>query len=289
MVRVAIITGLSGSGKTTALRALEDLGWLCMDNLPVVLLPKVIELAGGSESDRRIGLVVDVREPGFIRDAGAVIDDLRGSGASIEVLFLDADPDVLITRFQETRRRHPLDKVGNIRQAIEAERALLDELRVRAGITLDSTRMTSHDLKREVQEVFAREGDRVMRVRVASFGFKHGPMSEADLVLDVRFLPNPHFDPTLRHRTGLDVGVARWLRDHADTVRFEQMLHELLLFLAPRYAAEGKAYLTIAIGCTGGQHRSVAISEKLAEVLADAGFRVEVEHRDRNHWSEGPA
>lgn len=289
MVRVAVITGLSGSGKTTALRALEDLGWLCMDNLPVVLLPKVIELAGGHETGRdvRIGIVVDVREPRFITNAGAALDGMRESGVQIDVLFLDADTEALITRFRETRRRHPLDETGDLREAIKRERDMLDELRQRATVTVDSTRFNVHDLKRTVQEQFASEGARSMRVKLVSFGFKHGPLTEADLVFDVRFLSNPHFDPLLKHRTGLDPLVSERVRSHADTAEFEQRVSELLHFLIPRYAAEGKVYLTIGIGCTGGQHRSVAIAEALAAQLRDIGDAVTVAHRDRAHWSEG--
>lgn len=285
MVKVALITGLSGSGKTTALRALEDAGWLCMDNLPVVLLPKVIELAG-LESGRRIGVVVDVREPGFIEGAGAVIDELKRSGHDIDILFLDADTEMLIRRFRETRRRHPLDRAGDLRDAIAMERELLDDLRQRAAVTIDSSTLNAHELKRRVQDHFARDTGSALQVKVCSFGFKHGPLTEADLVFDVRFLPNPYFDPTMRSRNGLDADVAAFVRGREDTAEFESRVVGLLGFLLPRYATEGKVYLTIGIGCTGGQHRSVAIAEALGTALSSAGHVVTVTHRDRAHWTE---
>lgn len=281
---VVIVTGLSGSGKTTALRALEDVGFLCMDNLPVVLLPKVIELAEGSDGGR-IAVVIDARDRQFIRDAGDVVDALEGKGIDIRIVYLYSQPAKIIQRFSETRRRHPLADTGDFTAAMEEERTLLDELRARADLTIDSTDLTVHELKAKIQESVA-PGDRpTMTIKIASFGFKHGPMLEADLVFDARFIANPYFVERLRGSTGLDSEVASFVLDQDGVIGFVDRLVDMLDFLIPRYRAEGKAYLTVGIGCTGGKHRSVVLAEQVATLLRQRGVELHVEHRDRKFWN----
>lgn len=281
---VVLLTGLSGSGKTTALRALEDIGYLCMDNLPVVLLPKVIELAADAQSNTRIAVVVDARDKRFIGEAGEVVDELLERGVDVRILYLESAPQKIIQRFSETRRRHPLAETGNFAAAIDEERQVLDGLRARADVTVDTTDLTVHELKRLVQEQFAGEEAKRMTIKVASFGFKHGPLLQADLVFDARFLPNPYFDARLRESTGLDPEVSNFVLSADGADEFLAKLTDLLLFLIPRYQAEGKAYLTVGVGCTGGKHRSVAIAEQLALAVRQNGHELVVEHRDRGAW-----
>lgn len=281
---VVILTGLSGSGKSTALRALEDVGFLCMDNLPVVLLPKVIELANES-THKDLAVVVDARDRSFISDAGAVVDDLVDKGVDVRVVYLECKPDRIIRRFSETRRRHPLADTGDFAAAITEERQLLDELRNRAYLTIDTTDLTVHDLKKLVQDRLAPSDDDRMAVKVASFGFKHGPLLSADLVFDVRFIANPYFIDRLRGSTGLDPEVSSFVLGQDGVDEFVERLVEMLAFLVPRYRAEGKAYLTIGIGCTGGKHRSVALSEHVGAALRQRGIDLVVEHRDRELWN----
>lgn len=282
MSEVVIVTGMSGSGKTTALRSLEDLGYFCMDNLPVVLLPKVVDLAGASSGKlNRIAACIDVRDQAFIADAGVVIDELRSHGVTVRILFLDASDDSIIRRFSETRRPHPLDQGGDLRAAVRAERNLLDDIRHRAEIVADSTALSTHELRALVQTSFAEAGRPHLAIRIMSFGFKYGAPTEADLLFDVRFLPNPYFIPELRQHSGSHPSVAQFLLEQSDTTAFLDHLEPLLLFLLPRYQAEGKAYLTIGIGCTGGRHRSVAIAEALQARLAAHIHNATIHHRDR--------
>ena len=284
MAHVVLITGVSGSGKTTALRALEDIGFVAMDNLPVVLLPDVVALGRVSGQSGRIAVVVDVRAPHGVANAGSVVDALRERDIPVDILFLDALTERLLTRFQATRRRHPLDAGGDLRDALARERDALDELLQRATLTLDTSTMNVHELKRRIQDRYRSGSDQRLRVTVQSFGFKHGPLTEADLVFDVRFLPNPHFEPDLRPWSGLSPTVSSWVLAHDDAGAFLERVTRLLEWLLPRYEDEGKAYLTVGIGCTGGKHRSVALSEAIGGALRDAGFRVAVDHRDREHW-----
>lgn len=282
MSEVVIVTGMSGSGKTTALRSLEDLGYFCMDNLPVVLLPKVVDLAGASGGKlSRLAACIDVRDRTFIADSGTVIDELRSHGVTVRILFLDASDDSIIRRFSETRRPHPLDDAGDLRAAVRAERNLLDDIRHRAEIVADSTSLSIHELRALVQTSFAEAGRPHLAIRILSFGFKYGTPSEADLLFDVRFLPNPYFIPELRQHSGSHPSVSQFLLEQQDTNAFLDHLESLLLFLLPRYQAEGKAYLTIGIGCTGGRHRSVAISEALEARLARHNHHATIHHRDR--------
>jgi RNase adapter protein RapZ len=279
--RVVILTGVSGSGKSTALRALEDAGWYCVDNLPVVLLGKLVELsqqAGGRVP--RLALVVDARDVRF-PEAPRSIEEVRRLGTRVDVLFLDASDESLVRRYSETRRRHPMaGEGGSVPEGIAAERRALEPLKGLAGEVLDTTEMNVHDLKRTVLSRFAEGGPARLGVTVVSFGFRNGIPAHADMVLDVRFLPNPHFVPELRPLAGTDAPVSDFVLRRPDAQVFLQMLADLGAFLLPRYAAEGKSYLTVAVGCTGGRHRSVAIAEELARRLRQGGTAVRVWHRD---------
>lgn len=280
--RVVILTGVSGSGKSTALRALEDAGWYCVDNLPVVLLEKLVELsqhAGGQVS--RLALVVDARDERFLPEAPRVIEEVRRQGARVDVLFLEASDEALLRRYSETRRRHPMaGESGTVPEGIAAERRALEPLKAVAGEVVDSTQMTVHELKRYVHTRFVEPGAARLGVTVVSFGFRNGLPSHADLVLDVRFLPNPYFIPALRPHSGLEAPVRDFVLGQPDALAFLDRLADFGAFLLPRYAAEGKTYLTLAIGCTGGRHRSVTISEELARRLRAAGTPARVWHRD---------
>ncbi len=284
MALIVVVTGMSGSGKTTALHALEDVGFVCMDNLPVVLLPKVLELVGARGDTTRLSVVVDVREREFIHQAGGVIDELVADGVDMRIAFLDARDDTIIQRFRETRRRHPLDDAGNLRAAIAAERVILDDLRTRADEVIDTSDLNVHELKRALQDRFGSAEARALELRLMSFGFKHGHAPEADVVFDVRFLPNPYFRDDLRDRNGRDRDVAAYVLEHEDTRVFLEKVADLLDFLVPRYEAEGRPYVTVGVGCTGGQHRSVAIVEWLAARMLEAGVPTVVRHREAERW-----
>jgi len=280
--RVVILTGLSGSGKTTALRALEDAGYYCVDNLPIVLMEKLIELSGHTAGEvSRIALVVDAREGRFLGEAPRIIGELRAKGIGLEVLFFDATDESLVRRYSETRRRHPLaGERGTVMDGIAAERAALAALKAVADEVVDTTTLNVHELKRLVGRRFvAAEGNR-LGVTVVSFGFRYGIPTHADLVLDVRFLPNPFFVPELKPFPGTDPKVASFVLGQPDAKAFLERASDLLAFLLPRYRSEGKTYLTIAIGCTGGKHRSVALSAALTERLEASGQPVRLWHRD---------
>ncbi len=286
MPNVVIVTGLSGSGKTSALNALEDMGWFAIDNLPVTLLPKVLELAGGQEPMSRVAVGVDARDHRNIDEAGAVIDRLREAGTVVDVVFLDASDDVLIQRFSTTRRRHPLDQTGDLRDALARERTILQDMRARSDLLINTSTSTVHDIKRRMREEFADDKSSRMRLRFVSFGFKHGITPEADLVFDVRFIRNPFFEEDLRQLNGMDERVADFVLDQDGAQAFLDMVTELLRFLIPRYAFSGKSYLTVAIGCTGGQHRSVCMIEELARRLRPEGWPQVVAHRENHRWPQ---
>jgi len=280
--RVVILTGLSGSGKTTALRALEDAGFYCVDNLPVVFLEKLLELSGHTAGEvSRIALVVDAREGRFLADAPRIIQELRQKGVDVEVLFFDATDESLVRRYSETRRRHPLaGDGGSVPDGIATERRALAGLKAIADEVVDTTTLNVHELKRLVTRGFAGAEGARLGVTVVSFGFRFGIPTHADLVLDVRFLPNPFFIPDLKPLPGTDPRVAGFVLGQPDARAFLDRLVDLLGFLLPRYRSEGKTYLTIAIGCTGGKHRSVALSSSLAERLEAGGQPVRLWHRD---------
>jgi RNase adapter protein RapZ len=279
---VVILTGVSGSGKSTALRALEDAGFYCVDNLPIVFLEKLLELSAHTAGEvTRIALVVDTREGRFLAEAPRVIEDVRRTGARVEVVFLDAGDEALLRRYSETRRRHPLaGGSGSVPEGIAAERRALAGLKAIANEVIDSSALNVHELKRLVHARFVEGEAGRMGVTVVSFGFRYGLPSHADLVLDVRFLPNPYFVPELKAFPGTDDRVRDYVLGQPDAPAFIDRAVDLCTFLLPRYRSEGKSYLTIAVGCTGGRHRSVAIAAAMARRLEAAGTDVRLWHRD---------
>lgn len=281
--RVVIITGMSGSGKSTAMRALEDAGFFCIDNMPVPLLPKVLDLASGRAGNRApqpYAFVVDTREREFLSEAGEVIDRLVSEGVQVQIIFLEADDDTLVRRYSETRRRHPMSDLGTVRDGIARERKMLEPLRERATTILDTTRHNVHSLKELLQGHMAGDAAPSLQITVLSFGFKYGLPPECDLVFDVRFLPNPYFVEGLREKTGLDEEVSAYVLSLPDAVRLLDHLQQMWEFMLPLYDREGKSYLTLAIGCTGGRHRSVALAQVISARLRAAGWTTEVRHRD---------
>lgn len=271
---------MSGAGRSTALNVLEDLGFFCVDNLPPALAVQLVGMLAVEESITRVGLGIDVRTGGFLEGADAAFKELEASGHNVEVLFMDSTDSALVQRYSETRRPHPLAPGGDLLEAIQKERDRLSTLRARARQVIDTTRLSVHELRRMLVASIAR-GDAGPRMvtRIISFGFKYGIPVDADLVFDLRYLPNPHFVPELKPLTGMDARVARFVLDAPETKELLQDLESMLTRLLPRYEREGKAYLTIAIGCTGGKHRSVAVAEELARCLRPQR-EVAVAHRD---------
>jgi UPF0042 nucleotide-binding protein len=279
-LHLVMVTGMSGAGRSTALRALEDLGHFCVDNLPPALIPQLTELLARGGELTRAACGVDVRTGSFLEGATGALETLTASGHEVELLFLECQDAELVRRFSETRRSHPLAPGGNLLEAIQRERERLAPLRARAGQIIDTTGMTPHDLRRALVDHIARAGQRSRMVtRVVSFGFKYGLPVDADLVFDLRYLPNPHFVKELRPKTGLDEAVSAFVLALPEAQELLTDLTALLTKLLPRYEREGKAYLTIALGCTGGRHRSVALAEALVGRLREAGDLV-VDHRD---------
>jgi len=281
-LRAAVVTGLSGSGKSTALDVLEDLGFYCVDNLPVALLPRFVELWRGSDGKfGRAAFGIDVREGHFLDDVPLVFQELRSAGVALEVLYLEASDDVLIRRYSETRRRHPAERASGIADAIRRERELLRGLREMADRILDTSAFTVHELRDRLRDLIeGRTGEHAMTVTLVSFGFKYGLPTDLDLAFDCRFLPNPFFVEALRPRTGVDPTVADYVLASDGAAEFLDHVVELLRFTLPRYQREGKSYLTVGIGCTGGRHRSVVLAETLRDRLAETGCRISVRHRD---------
>ena len=282
--RFVILTGLSGSGKTHAVRALEDLGYFCVDNLPTQLIPTLADLASRDDTGlEKIALVVDVRERNFLRQFPRIFEKLKTTpGVKPTLIFLEASHASLVRRFSETRRPHPMAPDRSVAEGIREEREKLSAIRAMADMIVDTSELTVHEL-RDIFMKMSRDGRgrAEMVVTLLSFGFKHGLPEDADLVFDVRFLPNPHFVDRLRRLTGRDRAVVRFMQQHAETKEFVDRLTSFLEFSLPQYVKEGKAYLTVAIGCTGGRHRSVMIAEALKRSLAKVpGVRLRVKHRD---------
>jgi UPF0042 nucleotide-binding protein len=273
---VTIITGMSGAGRSEAAHVLEDLGFFVIDNLPPMLIGKVAELARGSDTPTRYALVVDVRSGDFLQDLSAAIDELRRQGVTTRVLYLDAGDDVLVRRYEESRRRHPLSDSERVSDGIARERALLEPLVGEADIRVDTSSLNVHELRERLRELFSDQAtEGTLQVNVVSFGYKHGLPLDVDLVFDCRFLPNPHWVDELRPLTGRDAPVRDYVLAQRGTREFLEELDRLFGLLLPGYEREGKAYLSIAFGCTGGRHRSVVIAEQLAERLHRQGRRTD--------------
>jgi UPF0042 nucleotide-binding protein len=282
-IRIVIITGLSGAGKSQAVRCLEDLGYYCVDNLPPSLLPKFIELCLQSDGKiPRIALVIDIRGGRFFDSLFESLDSLNQQGIYYEILFLEAADEILVRRFKESRRRHPLSPLGRVLEGIAQERHRLEELRGRANKIIDTSNLSVHELKEQITELFgSRSASSQITLSVTSFGYKYGILMDADLVMDVRFLPNPYYVEGLRELTGTDERVKKFVLGHEVTRSFITQFIQLLKFLIPHYIVEGKTHLGIAIGCTGGQHRSVVMAIEIGEALGEMGYPVLVKHRDR--------
>ena len=277
---LVILTGLSGSGKLSALKTFEDLGYYSVDNLPLELVPRFADLVRQSAEIKRAALVVDVREGMRLEEFPAILARVRRV-LPTRVLFLEASEEALIRRFSETRRPHPMGRTETVVKSIRAERRRLDPIRNVADIVLDTTKFNVHELRAHINAQFEREeSDRNLTISSNSFGFKNGVPTDADLVFDVRFLPNPHFVPEFRKLTGKHPKVAKYVRQFPQTAEFLDKTTEMLEFLLPHYIKEGKSYLTVSFGCTGGQHRSVFIAEEMKKRLAAVGYRVKTTHRD---------
>jgi RNase adapter protein RapZ len=277
---LVIITGMSGSGKASALKAFEDLGYYCVDNLPIDLIPQFAQLAMTSSEIERTAIVVDVREGQSLDKFPTMLQELRKS-VRAKLIFLEAKDDILVRRYSETRRPHPMGRRETVPDAIAAERSRLEPIRNIADVVVDTSKLNVHELRGHIIEKFdLGAAERSLMTAFVSFGFKNGVPSDVDLVFDVRFLPNPHFIPEFRPLTGKDQKVAKYVRSFPQTREFLKRADEMLKFLLPYYIREGKTYLTIGIGCTGGQHRSVMIAEELGKSLSKAGYNIKTIHRD---------
>jgi UPF0042 nucleotide-binding protein len=278
--QLVILTGLSGSGKSTVLRAFEDMGFYCVDNLPVELIPIFAELHAAGEGDfARAALLVDAREGAQLQKLPALLKHLRRQHP-IALVFIDAGEDALLRRYSETRRPHPFGKHLSVRESLGHERNLMEPIRKLADVVIDTSKFNVHELRHFVTERFKNPEKRPMLVSFVSFGYRYGVPTDADLVFDVRFLPNPHFVPRLRKYTGQDPKVRSYIRSFPQTGEFLKRIEGLLVYLMPHYIGEGKSYLTIAFGCTGGRHRSVMLAESVSGALTKRGYSTKVVHRD---------
>jgi UPF0042 nucleotide-binding protein len=279
---IVVVTGLSGSGKSVAIRALEDNGFFCIDNLPVVLIPKFIDLCQGyQEGIKRIALGIDLREGFFFESWPEVLAELRSAGHRVQVLFLDADDEVLLRRFSESRRPHLLAGEGSVQDGIARERKALEGMRALADKVIDTSHINVHELKRQVDEYYSQSLSlRKMNLFLSSFGYKYGIPHDTDMIFDVRFLPNPFFVEELKGKDGLEPDVKEFVLKREETYAFLDRLYALLEFVLPRYEREGRSNLTLALGCTGGRHRSVVLVEELKKRLEGSKFRMHVKHRD---------
>lgn len=282
-MRTVIVTGMSGAGKRTALKVLEDAGYYCVDNLPVPLLLKFLELAAGGKDVKNIALGVDVRSGDDFGDLAQVLDTMDKLSYDFEILFLEAEDEVLVKRYKETRRNHPLAGENRIIEGINKEREEIAFLKKRADYILDTSTLLTRELKQEMDKIFVsdEEFDSLV-VTILSFGFKYGIPEDADLIFDVRFLPNPYYIDELKKKTGLDPEVKDFVMDHPQSVQFLDKLTDLIQFLIPNYILEGKNRLVIGIGCTGGQHRSVTLANGLYDRLKGGNYGLKIDHRDIN-------
>jgi len=283
--KLVIVTGMSGAGKSTAVQILEDLGYFCVDNLPPTLIPKFAEMcAQSAQTINNIALVVDIRGGSFFNALFEVLSQLERQGVEFEILFLEASDETLVRRYKESRRRHPLGNHGEILRNIREERSRLEDLRGRANKVIDTSNLTNQQLKEEISSLFGHGTDRGSQlfITVISFGYKYGIPLDSDLVIDVRFLPNPHYIDELRPLSGNDAKVQEYVMDSDVTREFMTKFCDLIEFLIPKYVKEGKTTLMIAIGCTGGMHRSVTLANRVGDILVNKGYRVTVRHRDVN-------
>lgn len=282
-MRFVVVTGMSGGGKSTALKMLEDAGFYCVDNLPVSLVEKFVELVSvpGSEVSK-VALGLDVRSDQSFEDATKILERLKSTGYALEILFMDADENVLIKRYKETRRVHPLALDGRVEDGVRAERRVMGNILKNADYVIDTTHLLTRELKEELDRIFVENAEyNSLMVTILSFGFKHGIPTDADLVLDVRFLPNPFYIEELKHKTGLDKEVQEYVMDFPEAETFMIKLMDMLQFLIPNYVKEGKYRLVIAIGCTGGKHRSVTLAGELYRRMKDKGkYGIKIYHRD---------
>ncbi|WP_249974636.1 RNase adapter RapZ [Enterococcus sp. YC2-6] len=285
-LELVIITGMSGAGKTVAIQSFEDMGYFCIDNMPPSLIPKFWELIKESGKVTKIALVVDLRSRSFFEEIQSMLIDIENTRfIDTKILFLDATDNELVSRYKETRRAHPLAMDGLITEGIRIERAILEDLKTKANIVIDTTTLTPRQLREKINQEFRSSHEHGFRVEVVSFGFKYGLPIDADIVMDVRFLPNPHYIPELRPLTGKDETVYDYVMSFPETEEFYQQFETLLETIMPGYIKEGKSSLTVAIGCTGGQHRSVALSERISAALAK-NYKVNVTHRDKDKRKE---
>lgn len=284
-MQFVIITGMSGSGKSSAVNVLEDIGYYCVDNMPPELIPKFANICSQSDGKiDKVAFVVDIRGGDLFLKLQDTVKQLQGEGVSLKILFLDSSDDVIVRRYKETRRTHPLDEVsyGNIRKAIETEREILRPIKAQADFYIDTSRSSTAQFKERLYSIFLGNNE-FMHIDVQSFGFKFGAMSEGDLVFDVRCLPNPFYVPELKNKTGLDKDVYDYVLSFDEAKVLLGKLTDLIDYLIPLYEKEGKSQLVIAFGCTGGKHRSVTFAEAVAEHLRKQGHRIRITHRDINN------
>jgi RNase adapter protein RapZ len=278
---ILLITGLSGAGRSEAARSLEDIGYFVVDNLPPALLPKMAELAASPGGPGRVAIVVDARGGVFFGELSRALEELREQRVPSRIVFLDASDDDLVNRYEATRRRHPLAPADRVAEGIRKERLMMESLRADADLVIDTSGLTPHDLRDRIREMFAQAPPEAgLLVTVVSFGFKYGSPRDADLVLDVRFLPNPHWVDELRPLPGTNQKVREYVEGQEEYEAFMKRLESLLDVVVPGYVDEGKSYLTVAIGCTGGRHRSFVVGDDLADYFRERGHRVSVDHRD---------
>lgn len=282
MIRFVIVTGMSGAGRSSVLKMLEDMGYFCIDNLPVLMIPKLTKVfISESKSMERVALGIDIRNLQGLSELGDILDEMKDAGYHYEILFLDADSSVLVKRYKETRRNHPLALQGRVDKAIEEERRELAPIKKKADYILDTSHMLIRDLKQEIDKIFLDKGEyQNFFVTILSFGFKYGIPADSDLVFDVRFLPNPYYIPELKPQTGNDREVYEYVMNSEQAGIFLKQLFQMVQFLIPNYILEGKNQIVISIGCTGGKHRSVTIANALGKKMQELPYSLKVEHRD---------